>query len=223
LTENIGSAGCESKASVGFLESIKQGDALMQMFAGNDNPAAEQFLSDSEVHAMRGRLALRESFKAFVRGRVVAKGAGLWVLTSEAILVFGEAAYPYRMPLSAIESIAAEAGQYGLTLRLRVKGAGYAVFGVSLRMGVAFARMLARAIGVHPQGLLQRLNANDIDTVMHRYKDAAFRVDPVGTLIEQHPELWKQWLAQSAEQGMLLVDEYADARELLESGQAKAA
>ncbi|MBU6284695.1 MAG: hypothetical protein KGO85_02015 [Proteobacteria bacterium] len=196
---------------MGLFESMKQGDALMQMFAGNDNPAAEQFLSDAEVNAMRGRLAFRESLKAFVRGRVVAKGAGLWVLTSEAILIFGEAAYPYRMPISAIESMVAEAGQYGLTLRLRFKGASYAVFGVSMRMGVAFARMLSRASGVHPQGLEQRLSADDIDSVLHRFKDAAFRVDPVGTLIEQHPELWKQWLAQSAEQGMLLVDEYPSA------------
>ena len=56
---------------MGLFESLKQGDALMQMFAGNDNPAAEQFISEAEVQAMRGRLAIRESLKAFVRGRVV--------------------------------------------------------------------------------------------------------------------------------------------------------
>jgi len=208
---------------VGLFESLKQGDALMQMFAGNDNPAAEQFISEAEVQAMRGRLAIRESLKAFVRGRVVSKGAGFWVLTSDAILIFGEAAYPYRMPFSQVESITGEEGQYGLTLRLRVKGASYAVYGVSTRMGLAFARMLARASGIQAQGLQQRLSAEDIEVVLHRFKDAAFRIDPVGALIEQQPELWKQWLGQSAEHGMLLVDEYASARQHCEAVQVKAA
>jgi len=53
----------------------------MQMFAGNDNPAAEQFISEAEVQAMRGRLAIRESLIAFVRGRVVQQGS--WFLGSD--------------------------------------------------------------------------------------------------------------------------------------------
>ena len=194
---------------MGFFDSIREGDALMQMFAGNDNPSAELFISDREVNAMRGRLAFGESLRGFARGRIVSKGTGFWVLTSEAIFVFGEAAYPYRMLLSQIESIQGDMGQYGLTLRLRVKGASYSVFGVSPRDGLAFGRMLARACGLSADGLPGHLTAEDVQSVLHRFKDAAIRIDPVGSLLAQQPELWHQWLAQSAELGMLLADEYA--------------
>ena len=67
------------------------------------------------------------------------------------------------------------------------------------------------------------MNVHDIEVVLHRFKDAAFRIDPVGALMEQQPELWKQWLGQSAEHGMLLVDEYASARQHSEAVQVKAA
>jgi len=198
---------------MGFFDSIKEGDALMQMFAGNDNPSAELFISDREVNAMRGRLAFGESLRGFARGRIVSKGTGFWVLTSEAIFVFGEAAYPYRMLLSQIESIQGDMGQYGLTLRLRVKGASYSVFGVSPRDGLAFGRMLARACGLSADGLPGHLTAEDVQSVLHRFKDAAIRIDPVGSLLAQQPELWHQWLAQSAELGMLLADEHATSQQ----------
>ena len=102
---------------------------------------------------MRGRLAIRESLKAFVRGRVVSKGAGFWVLTSDAILVFGEAPYPYRMPFSQVESITGEEGQYGLTLRLRVKGASYAEgLASGAFQGIVKGKLAGRHLTPHAAG-----------------------------------------------------------------------
>ncbi|NDA31152.1 MAG: hypothetical protein EBZ04_02750 [Betaproteobacteria bacterium] len=195
---------------MGLFSSLKEGDTLMQMFAGSDNPAAEHLLSDTEVNAMRGRLAFGESIKAFARGRVVSKGKGFWLLTSEAIFVFGEAAYPYRMAFSQVESIAAEQGQYGLTLRLRVQGASYAVFGVSPRLGLGFARMLAHACGIQAQGLEGSLSGADVECLLYLFKDAALRIDPVGSLIQHQPQVWKQWLDQSVEDGMVLASDHVN-------------
>jgi len=198
---------------MGLFDSFREGEFLMQMFAGNDNPSAELYISDQEVNAMRGRLAFGESLRAFARGRIVSKGTGFWVLTSEAVFVFGEAAYPYRMLLSQVESISADPGQYGLTLRLRVTGATYSVFGLSVRDGLAFGRMLAHASGISADALPGHLSAEDVRSVLYRFKDAALRIDPVGSLLAQQPGIWQQWLEQSAAQGMILADEHAAARE----------
>ncbi|NCV06726.1 MAG: hypothetical protein EBV50_11205 [Betaproteobacteria bacterium] len=43
------------------------------------------------------------------------------------------------------------------------------------------------------------------DTLMQMY--AALRIDPVGSLIQHQPQVWKQWLDQSVEDGMVLASD----------------
>jgi len=90
-----------------FLNSFKFGNELMEVLIEGSNPYARQLLAERDVEAVRQALGLGEKLSAYVLGRVVGEGRGVWYLSSTSVLVQGAGPAPglVRVALSDVTSM----------------------------------------------------------------------------------------------------------------------
>lgn len=108
------------------------------------NPYADAAITGRLADAVRAALRDGEALTAFVRGRIVGAGAGLWVLTDRRLLAFDPAGrVPVRdLGVEGVEALDVEAGRYGSTVGLTLRGRRAALFACHPGLASSFARAL---------------------------------------------------------------------------------
>ena len=70
-----------------FLNSFLHGDAVAQILMEGHNPYALQKLETADVDALRQGMHSAEALQAYVTGRIVLSGRGVWAVTDRAVLL----------------------------------------------------------------------------------------------------------------------------------------
>ena len=114
-----------------LLNSFFHGNKLTEFLIEGHNPDSRQKLLTADVDVLRQHTQTGEILKAYVVGRIVNSGRGVWVLNEKCLLVRNSTRQGLeRIDLSAIEHFEAVRGRYGHTVRLRVQGHQYSMYGV---------------------------------------------------------------------------------------------
>jgi len=87
-----------------------------------------------------------ETFEGAARGREATVGSALWVLSSERLLLVRAAngAQPRSVPLAELSAFEAEAGRYGVTLRIQALGRTHALLHGDPVLSMAMTQALMR-------------------------------------------------------------------------------
>ena len=116
---------------MGFFSSFIHIEALPAIFLQCHNPHALQKLETADLDALRQKLHSSDSLQAYVIGRIVLGGRGVWALTGQAVLMRDPALRSVqRIELSEVESFEAERGRFGHSVRLHAGGSRWSLFGV---------------------------------------------------------------------------------------------
>jgi hypothetical protein len=135
------------------------------------NPEAGGPLSDNELSRVRAALQPDEHLGAFVRGRIVGAGGGLWVLTERRVLTLqdGRRRGVGTLPVSAVQRLTLEAGRYGSTVALYTADERKSLFAAHPGLAQTFAAALARSLpagaaATAPAAALPQEQAADVAT-----------------------------------------------------------
>ena len=134
-----------------ILNSFIHGNAVTEILFEGHNPYASHLPDPAVLQALRQKMSGGESLRAFVSGRIVLSGAGVWALTDRALLVHDASrGNVQRLELAQVERLEAQRGRYGHTLRLTAGGQGWSLYGVDREMAHALHQALA-ARGISSQ------------------------------------------------------------------------
>ncbi len=137
-----------------FLDTFLHGNALTEIFIEGHNPYALQKLPSADLDALRQKMHSTESVQAFVIGRIVGAGRGVWVLTDQAVYIRRGDGFE-RIPVREVHQFEAERGRFGHVVRLHAEDQTWGLFGVDRDLAAhlhqAFnARGLARPFDDRP-------------------------------------------------------------------------
>lgn len=126
-----------------FLNSLIQGHKLIEFLIEGENPYARSKLMTSDVDALRQHMTTGEAFKAFVNGRIVGSGLGVWAVTEKNLLIRNSLNNTViSILLSEVDYFEALPGKYGHTTRLFVHGSKYSMYGVDAELAQEFYKSL---------------------------------------------------------------------------------
>jgi hypothetical protein len=194
-----------------FLNSFKFGNELMEVLIEGSNPYARQLLAERDVEAVRQALGLGEKLSAYVLGRVVGEGRGVWYLSSTSVLVQGAGPAPglVRVALSDVTSMTCLKGRYGYTLSLKAAGRSFAMYGVAEALAVSFFRIMGRFAPCTPLVKPVALSPADALHAMHCFSDAALRAQPLARSSSLTTQALLAMVKSSSELGMFDAPEQA--------------
>ena len=116
-----------------LLNSFIHGDKLTEFLIEGHNPDARLTLSQADVQAVRQHLTPGDSLRAYVSGRIVMSGAGVWALTAQHLLMLNTALRQVTtVETRHLEHFEAVRGRYGHTVRLHAQGRQYSLYGVDV-------------------------------------------------------------------------------------------
>lgn len=199
-----------------LFNSFIHGNDLAEILIAGVNPYGLKLLDDRDIDAVRGQLAIDEKLNAYLCGRVVEAGRGVWYLTSAGVILQagdGKPGTAIRLTFSDIEAAEAQKGKYGDTVRLQAAGRRFALYGVSQVLAIAFMRMLAAAGPGVVRADARSLSPVEALRAIHCQSDAARRAQP---LAQDGPMSAPQVLGlvqQARELGMIGALEEAALRE----------
>ena len=126
-----------------MFNSFIHGDKLTEFLIEGHNPDARLKLSTADVDAFRQHMHTGEALRAYVTGRFVMSGPGVWVVTEQHVLI-REAAKKSVISLESrlIETFVAVRGRYGHTVRLNAQGLHYSMYGVDAQLALGFHQAL---------------------------------------------------------------------------------
>jgi hypothetical protein len=126
-----------------FLNSFIHGGKLAEFLIEGHNPDARLKLSTADVDALRQQMQPGEVLKAYIAGRVVMSGAGVWVLTDQHLMI-RHAVQPAmtRVDVRQIDRFEAVRGRYGHTVRIAIQGRLESLYGVDAQLAMAMHRAL---------------------------------------------------------------------------------
>lgn len=117
--------------AMGFFTSFIHNEALAEILIEGHNPHAQQKLDSSDLDLLRQQLHTSDEFKAYVIGRIVGGGRGVWALSGQALLILDTARRTVqRIDLRQVQSFEAERGRFGHSVRLKSQGQGWSLYGV---------------------------------------------------------------------------------------------
>ncbi len=121
-----------------FLNSFFHGNALTEILLEGHNPYALRKLDTADLDAFRQQTFTSEQLSAYVSGRIVGGGRGVWVVTDQAALlqVVGKR-HVERIALAEVEHFEAERGRFGHSVRLQAQGQCWRLFGVDRELALA--------------------------------------------------------------------------------------
>lgn len=94
-------------------------------------PYAQQKLDSADLDALRQKLHTSDELQAYLIGRIVGGGRGVWALSGQALLILDAAqGTVQRLDLRQVQSFEAERGRFGHTVRLQAQGQGWSLYGV---------------------------------------------------------------------------------------------
>jgi hypothetical protein len=126
-----------------FLNSFIHGGKLTEFLIEGHNPDARLKLSSADVDALRQPMPAGEVLRAYVSGRVVMSGAGIWALTDQHLLMRNAAGPAItRVATRQIERFEAVLGRYGHTVRVAIQGRLESMYGVDAQLAMAMHHAL---------------------------------------------------------------------------------
>lgn len=126
-----------------FFNSLIQGHQLIEFLIEGRNPYARSKLMTNDVDALRQHMQTGEALKAFVVGRIVGSGTGVWVTTEKNVLIRDTVKNTVvSIRLGDIADFEALPGKYGHTVRLLVQGSQYSMYGVDAALAQALYKSL---------------------------------------------------------------------------------
>ena len=132
-----------------FFHSFLQGAKLTEFLIEGHNPDARLKLSTADVDALRQHMKTGEALRAFVTGRIVGSGPGVWMVTEQQVLVRNAANESVvRIQASDIDQFEALLGRYGHTVRLSAQGRQHSMYGVDAELAREMHQSL-QALGVN--------------------------------------------------------------------------
>ncbi|MDI9330313.1 MAG: hypothetical protein QM527_03150 [Alphaproteobacteria bacterium] len=131
-----------------LLNSFIHGEALTEFLIEGHNPHARVKLATADVDALRQHMQTGETLHAYVSGRVVMSGRGVWALTERHLLLRNTSQEGViRLDVGQIERFEAVRGRYGHTVRVFAQGRGHSMYGVDAELAQTMQRALV-ALGV---------------------------------------------------------------------------
>lgn len=192
-----------------WLDFLKNGNELTELLIEGANPYGAQLLKQADVDALRDHLQPTERVLAYVLGRVVQSGRGLWLLTDQHLLVSEDARgrLVHRFALPDITQAECVKGKYGYTLRVTAAGQSRSVYGASRHMAAVFYRALGQQTLCRPLAQAVAITAEEVAEVVHHFCDAALRLQPVARVHADAQALIAQCAQDAAAQGGLHTSE----------------
>jgi hypothetical protein len=133
------------------LDSFIHGNALSEVLMEGHNPYALQKLGEADADALRQQMVTGERLLAYANGRIVMSGRGVWAVTTQGVVLRDASRVDaQRFSLAEVDSFEAQRGSYGHTIRIRVGGRGWSLFGVDRDLAAAMHQAL-QAGGVSSQ------------------------------------------------------------------------
>ena len=197
-----------------WLDFLKNGNELSELLIEGANPYGSQLLKNADVDQMRDHIQPTERVLAYVLGRVVLSGRGLWLLTDHQLLVSenDSGSLVHRFALNDVTEAECVKGKYGYTLRVTVAGQQRSVYGASAHMAAVFYRALGQKVRCTPVYKPTALDADDVAEVVHHFSDAALRLQPVALVNADARALIAQLAQDAAQQGWLQASEASQVR-----------
>ena len=190
-------------------EYLRNHNELVAMLLDGDNSHAMRKLPQHEVELLRNQLARDERIRAFVIGRAVGAGRGVWVLTDRSLIaLFSVGRVRVRkLELSALEAVESEHGRYGQTLRLRIAGQALSLYGCD----TTYAELAARALSArHPVADDKAaLDDEALANALHAFADLGLRAQPLAQAEILAQQLMEQAIARARVEGLVKASELA--------------
>ena len=198
-----------------WLDFLKNGNELSELLIEGANPYGSSLLKQADVDQMRDHIQPQERVLAYVLGRVVQAGRGLWLLTDQQLLVseHDSGSLVHHFALSDITEAECLKGKYGYTLRVTAAGQLRSLYGASAHMAAVFYRALGQKVRCAPVFKPTALNADDVAEVVHHFCDAALRLQPVAMVNADARALITQLAQDAASQGWLMASEATQVRQ----------
>ena len=198
-----------------WLDFLKNGNELSELLIEGANPYGASLLKQADVDQMRDHIQPQERVLAYVLGRVVLAGRGLWLLTDQQLLVseHGSGNLVHHFALGDITEAECVKGKYGYTLRVTAAGQLRSLYGASAHMAAVFYRALGQKVRCTPVHKPTALNADDVAEVVHHFCDAALRLQPVAMVNADARALIAQLAQDAANQGWLMASEATQVRQ----------
>ena len=170
-----------------WLDSLKYGNELSELLIEGHNPYSASLLQAADVAPLQPHLSAGERLQAYVLGRVVLAGRGLWVLTEGHVLMNleGTAQPVLTVALKDITEAQCQRGKYGYTLRITVAGQCWSLYGTSAALAAAFYASLQRSVHCTPVFKPAQLDADDIAQATHHIQHAAALLQPAAHALAQ--------------------------------------
>ena len=163
-----------------WLDFLKHGNELAELLIEGQNPYSASLLQAADVAPLQGHLPAADRVTAYVLGRVVGAGRGLWVLTDRHLLMAEQGAGdPVQvLALDSISQAECQRGKYGYTLRVTAAGRCQSVYGASPALAAAFYQALGSSVACAPIFKPPHLDADDRAQAAHHFKHAAALMQP---------------------------------------------
>lgn len=180
-----------------WLDFLKNGNELTELLIEGNNPYSARLLSQGDVDQLRDHVQPGERVLGYVLGRVVGAGRGLWVLTDQHLLISedDQRSAVVRLALKDMEAADCVKGKYGYTLRVRAGGQQRSVYGAAGHLAAVFYQALGQKVSCSPIFKPASLDADDVAEAVHRFCDAALRLQP-GITVEADVQVLVARLAQ---------------------------
>ena len=198
-----------------WLDFLKNGNELSELLIEGANPYGASLLKQADVDQMRDHIQPQERVLAYVLGRVVLAGRGLWLLTDQQLLIseHDSGSLVHHFALGDITEAECVKGKYGYTLRVTAAGQQRSVYGASAHMAAVFYRALGQKVRCTPVYKPTALYADDVAEVVHHFCDAALRLQPVAMVNADARALIDQLAQDAANQGWLMATEATQVRQ----------
>ena len=116
-----------------WLDFLKYGNELAELLIEGDNPYSASLLQASDVAPLLPHFQATDCLQAYVHGRVVGAGRGLWVLSERQLIIAHDTNdRPVQaFALSQISQAQCLRGKYGYTLRVTAASQPFSLYGAS--------------------------------------------------------------------------------------------
>ncbi len=129
---------------MGFFSSFIHNEALAEILIEGHNPHAQRKLEAPDLDAIRQQMHSREVVQAYVIGRIVGSGRGVWALTNEALYLRDPSLRAVlRVALADVTGFEAERGRFGHSVRLWCGEGCFSMYGADREMAQLMHRALA--------------------------------------------------------------------------------
>jgi hypothetical protein len=126
-----------------LLKAITQAHSLIEIFLEGHNPHSLQKLATADVDALRQKMHSSEGLQAYVVGRMVGAGRGVWAVTDQSVLLCNDAIEGVdRLALKEVQRFEAERGRFGHVVRLHTSARTWSLFGVNRELAAEMHRFI---------------------------------------------------------------------------------